>query len=98
MLTIAFQQPSYTVNETMTPLEVCVVIATPNSLDDGVTAVIQVDSMAGTATGIHNTHSTNNQGAYLHNTSLLVAYNIVPTLIIYVTSMYYRWCYSYPTS
>ena len=55
MLTIAFQQPSYTVNETMTPLEVCVVIATPNSLDDGVTAVIQVDSMDGTATGIHIT-------------------------------------------
>ena len=99
MLTIAFQQSSYTVEENMTPLEVCVVIATPNSLDDGVTAVIQVDSMDGAATGIHNTHSTNNQGAYLHNTSLLVAY-IVPTLIIYVTSMYYRWCYSYsyPTS
>ena len=58
MLTIAFQQPSYTVDENMTPLEVCVVIAMPNSLDDGVTAVIQVDSMAGTATGtIHIIHS-----------------------------------------
>ena len=75
VLTVAFQQSSYTVEENMTPLEVCVVIATPNSLDAGLTAVIQVDSMAGTATGIHNTHSTNNQGAYLHNTSLLVAYN-----------------------
>ena len=76
MLTIAFQQPSYTVNETMTPLQVCVVIATPNSLDAGLTAVIQVDSMAGTATGTatHNTHSANNQGACLHSTSLLTAY------------------------
>ena len=55
MLTIAFQQSSYTVDENMTPLEVCVVIATPNSLDAGLTAVIQVDSMAGTATGIHIT-------------------------------------------
>ena len=38
----------------MTPLEVCVIIAMPNSLDAGVTAVIQVDSMAGTATGIQS--------------------------------------------
>ena len=55
VLTVAFQQSSYTVNETMTPLQVCVVIVMPNSLDDGVTAVIQVDSMDGTATGIHIT-------------------------------------------
>ena len=63
VLTVAFGQPSYIVDETMTPLQVCVVIAMPNSLDAGVTAVIQVDSTAGTATGIHNTHSTNNEGA-----------------------------------
>ena len=57
MLTIVFEQPSYTVNENMTPLEVCVVIAIPNSLGGSVTAFIQVDSMAGTATGMDNTHS-----------------------------------------
>ena len=57
MLTIAFEQSSYNVTEDMSALHLCVVI-TMNSLDDGVTADIQIDSMDGAATGIHDTHYT----------------------------------------